>query len=222
MATFDRLKVYTTWLDSGLIPLFYHGNYEVAHNMVSACAEGGAAIVEFTNRGEGALPVFAKLVEAFKKEKPGLILGVGSVQDPATAVLYMMHGANYIVAPNFNLEVAKVCNRRKIPYIPGCATPTEIGMAEEAGAEIVKIFPPSPDLIKAVLGPMPWSRLMPTGGVEVSKESVEKWLKAGAVALGVGSSLITKNALANNDPSSVTSGVSSMLGWIKEVRSANK
>ncbi len=220
MASFERLKVYSNLLETGLVPLFFHSNYEVAYNMVAACAEGGATLVEFTNRGEGALPVFAKLVETFKKEKPGLILGVGSIQDPATAVLYMAHGANYIVAPNFNLEVAKVCNRRKIPYIPGCATPTEIGLAEEAGAEIVKIFPPNPELIKSVLGPMPWSKLMPAGGVEVSKESVEKWLKAGAVALGVGSSLITKNALASNEKASVTAGVANMLAWIKEIRSS--
>jgi 2-dehydro-3-deoxyphosphogluconate aldolase/(4S)-4-hydroxy-2-oxoglutarate aldolase len=219
MATFDRLKIFQTILETGLVPLFFHGNYDVAYDMVSACVEGGASMVEFTNRGEGALPVFAKLVETFKKEKPSLILGVGSVQDAPTAVLYMMHGANYIVAPNFNLEVARVCNRRKIPYIPGASTPTEIGTAEEAGAEIVKIFPPSPDLIKAVLGPMPWSKLMPAGGVEVSKESVEKWLKAGAVALGVGSSLITKNALTNRDKGSVAQGVASMLTWIKEARS---
>jgi len=218
MATFDRLKIFQTILDTGLVPLFYHADFQTAYDMVSACAEGGATLVEFTNRGEGALPVFARLVEVFKKEQPRLILGVGSVQDAPTAVLYMMHGANYIVAPNFNLEVAKVCNRRKIPYIPGCSTPTEIGMAEEAGAEIVKIFPPSPDLIKAVLGPMPWSRLMPAGGVEVSKESVDKWLKAGAVALGVGSSLITKAALTNRDKAAVSQGVASMLGWIKEAR----
>ena len=133
-------------------------DFQAAYDMVAACAEGGATLVEFTNRGEGALPIFARLVEVFKKEQPKLILGVGSIQDAPTAVLYMMHGANYIVAPNFNLEVAKVCNRRKIPYIPGCATPTEIGMAEEAGAEIVKIFPPSPELIKVG----PWSHALVT------------------------------------------------------------
>jgi 2-dehydro-3-deoxyphosphogluconate aldolase / (4S)-4-hydroxy-2-oxoglutarate aldolase len=220
MASFDRLKIFQTILDTSLVPLFFHADYQVAYDMVAACAEGGATLVEFTNRGEGALPIFARLVEAFKKEHPKLILGVGSILDAPTAVMYMMHGANYIVAPNFNLEVAKVCNRRKVPYIPGCATPTEIGIAEEAGAEIVKVFPPSPELIKAVLGPMPWSRLMPAGGVEVSKESVEKWLKAGAVALGVGSSLVTKNALANRDKAVVSQGVANMLGWIKEVRSA--
>jgi 2-dehydro-3-deoxyphosphogluconate aldolase / (4S)-4-hydroxy-2-oxoglutarate aldolase len=220
MATIDRLKIYQTILETGLVPLFYHGDWSTAHAMVEACADGGAQVVEFTNRGEGALPIFARLVEAFKKERPSLILGVGSVQDPATAVLYMAYGANFIVAPNFHPEVARVCNRRKVPYIPGCATPTEIGVAEEAGAEIVKIFPSSPDLIKSVLGPMPWSKLMPAGGVEVSQDSVQKWLKAGAVALGVGSSLVTKNAMANRDGATVSQGVSNMLGWIKVFRSS--
>jgi 2-dehydro-3-deoxyphosphogluconate aldolase/(4S)-4-hydroxy-2-oxoglutarate aldolase len=220
MATFSRLKVYETILDTGLVPLFFNANYDVAHDMVFACAEGGAKVVEFTNRGEGALTIFARLVEVFKKEKPDLILGVGSVQDAPTAVLYMSYGANYIVAPNLSTDVARVCNRRKIPYIPGCLTPTEIGLAEEYGSEIVKIFPSDPNLIKSVLGPMPWSRLMPAGGVEVSRESVEKWIKAGAAALGVGSSLVTKNAMANRDTATVSQGVTDMLGWIKEVRAA--
>lgn len=219
MASFDRIKIYQTILETGLVPLFFHGDLDTAHDMVAACAEGGAQVVEFTNRGESAVPVFARLAEIFKKERPDLILGVGSVQDPATAVLYMAHGARFIVAPNFHPEVARVCNRRKVPYIPGCATPTEIGMAEEAGAEIVKVFPSSPDFIKAVLGPMPWSKLMPAGGVEVNQESVNKWLKAGAVALGVGSSLVTKNAMANRDAATVSQGVSNMLAWIKEFRS---
>ncbi len=218
MAVFDRLTVFHTILETGLVPLFFNSDWQTAYEMVNACAEGGAATVEFTNRGEGALPIFARLVETFKKERPELILGVGSVQDAITAVLYISHGANYIVAPNFNLDVAKACNRKKIPYIPGCATPTEIGMAEEAGAEIVKVFPSSPEFIKSVMGPMPWSRLMPAGGVQVTKESVEKWLKAGAVALGVGSSLVTKAAMANHDTGTVSANVASMLGWVKEVR----
>jgi len=218
MATFDRLTVFQTILDTGLVPLFFNADWQTAYDMVNACADGGAATVEFTNRGEGALPIFARLVETVKKERPGLILGVGSVQDPITAVLYMTYGANYIVAPNFNAEVAKACNRRKIAYIPGCATPTEVGMAEEAGAEIVKVFPSSPEFIKSVMGPMPWSRLMPAGGVQVTKESVAKWLKAGAVALGVGSALVTKAAMASRDSQTVSQNVSSMLTWIKEVR----
>jgi 2-dehydro-3-deoxyphosphogluconate aldolase/(4S)-4-hydroxy-2-oxoglutarate aldolase len=140
------------------------------------------------------------------------------VVDAPTAALYLAHGANYIVAPNFNPEVARLCNKRKIAYIPGAATPTEISTAEEAGAEIVKIFPPSPDLIRNVLGPMPWSRLMPSGGVEVSKDNVTRWIKAGACALGIGSNLVSKAALANHDFDSIRQGTQNMLAWIQEVR----
>jgi 2-dehydro-3-deoxyphosphogluconate aldolase/(4S)-4-hydroxy-2-oxoglutarate aldolase len=218
MSAFDRLTVYQAILKSGLVPLFYHPDFETARSVVEACAGGGATVIEFTNRGEGALTVFAHLVDAFKKDYPALILGVGSVVDAPTAALYLAHGANYIVAPNFNLEVARLCNRRKVAYIPGAATPTEIATAEEAGAEIVKIFPPSPDLIRNVLGPMPWSRLMPSGGVEVNKDNVSRWIKAGACALGIGSNLVSKAALANRDFDSIREGTRSMLAWIQEVR----
>ncbi|MGE5224957.1 MAG: bifunctional 4-hydroxy-2-oxoglutarate aldolase/2-dehydro-3-deoxy-phosphogluconate aldolase, partial [Omnitrophica WOR_2 bacterium] len=144
----------------------------------------------------------------------------GSILDAPTAALYIAAGANFIVAPNFNSEVARLCNRRKIPYIPGCSTPSEISAAEEAGAEIVKIFPADPELIKAVLGPMPWSRLMPAGGVEVSQESVQKWIKAGACALGVGSQLITKQALASKNYDVIREGVHNMLDWLQAARAS--
>jgi 2-dehydro-3-deoxyphosphogluconate aldolase/(4S)-4-hydroxy-2-oxoglutarate aldolase len=220
MSTFDRLTVYQAILKDGLVPLFYHPDFETARSVVEACASGGATVVEFTNRGEGALAIFARLVDTFKKEFPGLILGVGSVVDAPTAALYLAHGANYIVAPNFNPDVARLCNRRKVSYIPGAATPTEISTAEEAGAEIVKIFPPDPELIRNVLGPMPWSRLMPSGGVELSKDNVVRWIKAGACALGMGSNLITRAALANRDFDTIREGTRSMLSWIQEVRTA--
>ncbi len=218
MATFDRLSVYQRILGTGLVPIFFHADPEVARCVVSACIEGGTGIVEMTNRGEGALSIFTGLTQEFKKSKPDLILGVGSILDAPTAALYIAAGVHFIVAPNFNPEVARLCNRRKIPYIPGCSTPSEISMAEEAGAEIVKIFPADPELIKAVLGPMPWSRLMPAGGVEVSQESVEKWIKAGACALGVGSQLITKQALAAKNYEVIREGVHNMLGWLQAAR----
>jgi 2-dehydro-3-deoxyphosphogluconate aldolase/(4S)-4-hydroxy-2-oxoglutarate aldolase len=220
MSSFDRLTVYQTILKSGLVPLFFHPDFETARRIVEACASGGATVVEFTNRGEDALTVFARLVESFKKDHPTLILGVGSVVDAPTAALYLAHGANYIVAPNFNPEVARLCNKRKVAYIPGAATPTEISTAEEAGAEIVKIFPPDPELIRNVLGPMPWSRLMPSGGVEVNKDNVTRWIKAGACALGIGSHLVSRAALANRDFDSIREGTRSMLAWIQEARSS--
>jgi 2-dehydro-3-deoxyphosphogluconate aldolase / (4S)-4-hydroxy-2-oxoglutarate aldolase len=215
---FDRLSVIQTILDTGLVPLFFHPDTEVARQTVVACAEGGAKVVEFTNRGEGALGVFSILVEKFHHTHPSLILGTGSVLDAPTAALFIAQGAKFIVGPTFNPEIAWLCNRRKILYIPGCATPTEISKAEEAGAEIVKVFPASPELIKAVLGPMPWSRLMPAGGVETTPESVRAWIKAGACGLGVGSQLISQKALAAGDYDSICLVVTNMLGWIQEAR----
>jgi 2-dehydro-3-deoxyphosphogluconate aldolase/(4S)-4-hydroxy-2-oxoglutarate aldolase len=208
MSAFDRLTVYQTMLSSGVVPLFYHPDLETSRQAVAACVEGGAAVMEFTNRGEGALAVFAGLLAHFRKANPKLILGIGSIVDAPTAALALSYGADFIVAPNFNPEVARLCNRRKIAYLPGCATPTEIATAEEAGAEIVKIFPPSPELIKAVLGPMPWSRLMPSGGVDVKADNVDKWIKAGAACLGIGSNLINPKLLAAGNYATISEGVS--------------
>jgi len=215
---FDRLTVFQTILNTGLVPLFFHPDLEVARQTIAACADSGAKVVEFTNRGEGALGVFSLLAEKFRHTHPSLILGIGSILDAPTAALFIAHGAQFIVAPIFNPEIAQLCNRRKIAYIPGCATPTEISKAEEAGAEIVKVFPATPETIKAVLGPMPWARLMPAGGVETTAEGVRTWIQAGACGLGVGSQLISQKALAAGDYASIHQGVTNMLGWIREAR----
>jgi 2-dehydro-3-deoxyphosphogluconate aldolase/(4S)-4-hydroxy-2-oxoglutarate aldolase len=215
---FDRLTVFQTILNTGLVPLFFHPDLEVARQTIAACADSGAKVVEFTNRGEGALGIFSLLAEKFRHTHPSLILGIGSILDAPTAALFIAHGAQFIVSPIFNPEIAQLCNRRKIAYIPGCATPTEISKAEEAGAEIVKVFPATPETIKAVLGPMPWARLMPAGGVETTAEGVRTWIQAGACGLGVGSQLISQKALAAGDYASIHQGVTNMLGWIREAR----
>ena len=212
------MAIYQTILQTGMVPLFFHPQVEVACQVTTACSDGGAPVVEFTNRGEGALQVFAQLVEHFRSVKSELILGIGSILDAPMAALFIAHGASFIVSPIFNSEIAQLCNRRKIAYIPGCATPTEISTAEAAGAEIVKIFPPSPELIKAVLGPMPWSRLMPSGGVEVNRSSVEKWIKAGASAVSVGSQLISKQSLTERNFESIRTGTANLLQWIQEIK----
>ncbi len=218
MPAVDRLTFYSTVLSDGVVPLFYTPNLEKAIAAVDAIAAGGARCVEFTNRGEGALAVFSGLVEHFRKANPGLIFGVGSILEAPTAALFIAHGANFIVSPNFNPEVAKLCNRRKTAYMPGTATPTEISNAEEAGCEIIKIFPPSVELIKAVLGPLPWAKLMPSGGVEPTQENVSKWIGAGAACLGIGSALISKSMLASGDFSTAGPNIANMLAWVKEAR----
>ncbi len=221
MARFMRLEVTNTLLDTGLIPLFYHGEVETAIEVIVACARGGARSIEFTNRGEMAYPVFTELVKHFAKADPSIVLGVGSIVDAPTAALYLASGANFIVGPSFNPEVAKLCNRRKVLYIPGTATETEIATAEEYGAEICKVFPGDtlgPGFIKAVLAPCPWHRLLPTGGVDATEASIGEWIKAGAAAVGLGSKLITTEAIKARDFDSITAKVAQCIGWIQKAR----
>jgi 2-dehydro-3-deoxyphosphogluconate aldolase/(4S)-4-hydroxy-2-oxoglutarate aldolase len=221
MARFMRLEVTNTLLDVGLVPLFYHGELETAIEVIAACARGGARSIEFTNRGELAYPVFTELVKHFAKADPSIVLGIGSIMDAPTAALYLASGANFIVGPSFNPEIAKLCNRRKVLYIPGTATGTEIATAEEYGAEICKVFPGDtlgPGFIKAVLAPCPWHRLLPTGGVDATEASIGEWIKAGAAAVGLGSKLITADAIKARNFDSIAAKVAQCVGWIQKAR----
>jgi len=172
MARFSRLHVWTQMEQLGVVPLFYDGDVERAIETAAAIAAGGAKVIEFTNRGDRAFEVFRELVVHFEKADPELVLGVGSVLDVGTAGLYINLGANFIVGSVTNPEVAKLCNRRKIAYFPGCATASEVSYAEELGVEICKVFPGSelggPSFVKAILAPCPWSKIMPTGGVDAT------------------------------------------------------
>jgi len=223
MAHFDRMTVLNTMLDTGLVPVFYNSDPSVAKKIVAACADGGARVVEFTNRGDRAWNIFTELVAFFEQADPSVILGVGSVIDAPTAAMYIASGANFIVGPVLNPQVARVCNRRKVAYMPGCGSVSEISTAEELGVEIVKVFPGGqvggPAFIKAVRGPMPWSRLMPTGGVDATKkEGVQEWIKAGAACLGIGSKLIRKELVAAGDYAAIRDNTRRVLEWIRETR----
>lgn len=222
MAKFMKHVVIGKILELGLVPVFYHEDLETAQKIVQACANGGAKVVEFTNRGDFAYQVFAELTKWCNKEFPDVILGVGSVIDPATGAMYINNGANFVVGPVFNPEIAKVCNRRKIPYCPGCGSVSEISDAEEMGCDIVKIFPGKevggPSFIKNVLGPCPWIKLMPTGGVDTTRESIFEWIKAGAATLGIGSALISKELVNADSFDKITGKVEQCLLWIKEAR----
>ena len=221
MAKFLKHEVVGKILELGLVPVFYNGDLEIAKKIVQACVDGGAEVAEFTNRGDFAYEVFSELAKWCNREFSDVILGVGSVIDPATAAIYINSGANFVVGPVFNPEIAKVCNRRKIPYSPGCSSPSEISQAEEMGCDIVKIFPGSrlkPGFVKSVLGPCPWVKLMPTGGVDSTRESIFEWIKAGAAALGIGSRLISKDLVNAGDFEGIAKKVEQCLLWIKEAR----
>lgn len=218
----DRLTVLTAMIDQGVIPVFYHPDVEVCKNVIQACANGGAKCIEFTNRGDFAWHVFMEVTQHFQKADPSVIMGVGSVVDAPTAALYMANGANFVVGPILNAEVARACNRRCIPYSPGCGSASEISEAQELGCEIVKVFPGSsvggPEFVSNVRGPMPWTKLMPTGGVDPTEESLTKWFKAGIVAAGIGSKMITKELLAAKDYKGIENKVAETVALIRKIR----
>lgn len=218
----DRMVVLAAMMEQGVIPVFYHPDIEVCKNVIQACADGGAKCIEFTNRGDFAWEVFKDVNKYFLKADPSVIMGVGSVVDAPTAALYIANGANFVVGPLLNAEVAKVCNRHCVPYSPGCGSASEVNYAQELGCEIVKVFPGScvggPDFVKNVRGPMPWTKLMPTGGVDPTEESLSKWFGAGIVAAGIGSKLITKELLAAKDYKGIEKRVAETVALIKKIR----
>jgi 2-dehydro-3-deoxyphosphogluconate aldolase/(4S)-4-hydroxy-2-oxoglutarate aldolase len=203
MARFKRIDVILKMKDAGIVPVFYHKDAEVCRNVIKACYEGGIKVFEFTNRGDYAHELFSELNKWAEKEVPELAMGVGSVVDAGTASLYIQLGTNFVVSPILNAEMAKVCNRRKILWSPGCGSLTEISYAEELGAEIVKIFPGSsvggPEFVKSIKGPCPWTSIMPTGGVEPTLENLRDWFNAGVTCVGMGSNLITKEIILKKD-----------------------
>jgi len=198
-----RIDVVLKMREAGAIPLYYNPDIEVMKEVISACYRGGMSIFEFTNRGDMAHELFAELILWSRKEMPDLSLGVGTVVDAGTCSLYIQMGAKFIVSPLLNEDMARVCNRRKVLWMPGCATASEIGRAEELGAEIVKLFPGptvgGAKFLKAYLGPCPWSNIMPSGGVSPTLENLSEWFEAGAFCVGMGSQLITGEIIKNKD-----------------------
>ena len=222
MARFTRTDVIVRIRETGIVPIFYHKDAETCRNVVKACYAGGLKVFEFTNRGDFAHEIFSELNKWAEKELPDLIMGVGSVVDAGTTSLYIQLGANFIVSPILNAEMAKVCNRRKILWTPGCGSVSEISYAEELGADIIKIFPGSsvggPDFIKSVKGPCPWTSLMPTGGVEPTIENLKEWFDAGAPCVGMGSNLITKDIVAKKDWNGLSEKITTTLKIVQTLR----
>lgn len=208
--------------ETGIIPVFYNQDVATGKEVLKACYAGGVRVFEFTNRGDYAHEVFRELNKFSESELPEMILGVGSVMDAGTTALYMQLGANFIVSPILNPEMAKVCNRKKIPWSPGCGSLTEISYAEELGAEVVKIFPGSqvggPSFVKAIKGPCPWTSIMPTGGVEPTEENLSAWFNAGVHCVGMGSKLITKDIIADKNYALLEQRVREGLEIVKRLR----
>jgi len=221
MAKYTKLQVMQAIAETGMVPVFYHADVEIAKQVLKACYAGGVRAFEFTNRGDFAQEVFGELVKYAVKELPGMIVGVGSVVDPATAALYLQLGANFVVGPLFNPAIAPVCNRRLVPYCPGCGTVTEIGLAQEAGCDLCKVFPGDvlgPGFVKGLKAPMPWSQIMVTGGVKPTRENLESWFKAGVTCVGMGSNLFPKEVIAAGEWDKISDLCRNALDIIKSVR----
>lgn len=217
MAKFNKIQLLLKLEAAPIVPVFYHKDPEVAKKVLKACYDGGVRAFEFTNRGDFAHEIFAELVKYAAVECPEMAVGAGSIIDPATAALFMQLGACFIVGPLFNPEIAKVCNRRLVPYVPGCGSVSEVGFAQEAGCDLCKVFPGDvlgPKFVKGLLAPMPWSRLMVTGGVEPTQENLTSWFKAGVNCVGMGSKLFPKEKIAAGDWDYITSKCREALGYV--------
>ena len=222
MAKFDKIAVLAKIGSTRMVPVFYHKDAEVAKKVVKACYDGGVRAFEFTNRGDFAHEVFAEVVKFAAKECPEMAMGVGSVVDPATAALYIQLGACFVVGPLFNPDIVPVCNRRLVPYCPGCGTVSEIGKAQELGCDLCKLFPGDvygPAFVKGMMAPCPWTKLMVTGGVAPTKENLTAWVKAGVYCVGMGSKLFPKDEVAAGNWQYITDKCRESLGYITEARS---
>ncbi|MDE5421281.1 bifunctional 4-hydroxy-2-oxoglutarate aldolase/2-dehydro-3-deoxy-phosphogluconate aldolase [Ancylomarina sp. DW003] len=223
MARFSRIEVALKMKETGMIPVFFHKDIDICKDVVKACYDGGARLFEFVNRGDYAHQIFDELNKWAAKECPDMMLGVGSVIDAGTTSLYIQLGTNFVVSPILNAEMAKVCNRRKVAWSPGCGSLTEISYAEELGAEVVKIFPGAqvggPEFVKAVKGPFPWSSIMPTGGVKPDEENLRAWFNAGVHCVGMGSQLMVKKEDGSFDYPAIKLACEKALDIIKNLRS---
>ena len=221
MAKYDKIQVLTAIKETGIVPVFYNGNLEISKNVLKACYEGGIRAFEFANRGDFAQEVFGELVKYANAELPGMIVGIGSVVDPGTAAMYIQLGANFVVGPLFNPAIAPICNRRNIPYAPGCGSVSEVGAAQEAGCDLCKVFPGDvlgPAFVKGLRAPMPWSKLMVTGGVKPTRENLESWFKAGVFCVGMGSNLFPKDVIAAGEWSKISDLCCDALAIVAQVR----
>ncbi|MET4076224.1 bifunctional 4-hydroxy-2-oxoglutarate aldolase/2-dehydro-3-deoxy-phosphogluconate aldolase [Hymenobacter sp. UYCo722] len=200
-----------------VVPVFYHADAAYAQRIVQACYAGGIRVFEFVNRGEQALAVFAELQGFVAQQCPEMILGIGTIYKAAEAEQFIAAGAGFVVQPVATAEVADVCRARNIPWLPGALTPTEIYHASQFGAAVVKIFPGNvvgPDYVKALRGPMPHIKLMVTGGVEPTRESLAAWFGAGVNAVGMGSQLF-KNA---DDTEALAARIGELMAFVSELK----
>ncbi len=218
--TFTKQQIVDTMSSTGLVPLFTHDDPTAATQVLEAAYRGGVRVFEFTNRRKNSFEIFSALVEVAKKY-PDLMLGIGTIMDGATTKKFIDAGAHFIISPILKLEMAEVCHTHDRLWIPGCATLTEIVTAKEHGAGVIKIFPGSvlgPGFISSIMPVVPDLKLMITGGVEPNEKNLSSWFNAGAMCVGLGSQLFTKEITEQKDWALLEQRVVESLAIIKQVR----
>lgn len=218
---FSKQDIINGMQEKGVVPLFTHDNAKEALEVVEASYKGGIRAFEFTNRRPNSFEIFRHLLQE-RKKFPDLMLGIGTVMDADTTRKFLEAGADFIISPILKLEMAEVCREYSKAWIPGCATLTEIVTAKEYGAAVIKVFPGSvlgPGFVSAILPVVPDLKLMITGGVEPTKENLGAWFRAGAMCVGMGSQLFTKDILQNRSWDLLEKKVAQALALVREIRS---
>lgn len=208
-------------LKQRVLPLYYHENALVSIDVMKSLYGAGVRAIEYTNRGENALQNFVAMKREVVNRLPGMMLGIGTIKTVSDAKAFIDADADFIVCPVVVPEVGKMVQDAGLLWVPGCMTPTEINMAENAGAELVKIFPGNvlgPGFIKAVKELFPRIQFMPTGGVEMDRENLQSWFNAGVVAVGVGSKLVSKAVLQNKQYDLLQHEAAKVLALVQSIK----
>ena len=216
---FTKEELYAKLSEVPIMPLFNHSDLAVSKAVVKACYDGGIKVFEYTNRGEGAALIFAELVKYVREELPDMAIGIGTVFNAEEAEYFVSLDTDFIVQPILNIAVGAVCNKNKIAWMPGVMTISEIYNAQQAGADIIKIFPANvlgTAFIKALKAPMPHAKVMVTGGVEPNEENLKGWFSAGVTAVGMGSQLFPKDVLASGNYKQIEEVVKKCIAMVKE------
>ncbi|HEY6976208.1 MAG TPA: bifunctional 4-hydroxy-2-oxoglutarate aldolase/2-dehydro-3-deoxy-phosphogluconate aldolase [Chitinophagaceae bacterium] len=214
-------KVLEIITQQGVLPLFYYPDVEVSMQAIITLYKAGIRAMEFTNRAEGALEVYTEIRKAVAAEMADMLFGAGTIRTVKDAVTFFNADADFFVAPNLNEGVGSVAHNQNMLWIPGCMTPSEIHLAREQQAALIKIFPANvlgPGFISAVKEVFPGQPFLPTGGVEISKENLSAWFRSGVVAVGMGSKLVSKEILKNKSWNELFDKTKEVLEIIKEVR----
>ncbi len=216
----NKTEILNLITSQGMLPLYFYKDTEVSLNVLKSLYNAGVRTVEYTNRGEAALKNFREMKKVCKSELPGMYLGVGTIKNAESAEAFIEAGADYIISPGLVKDVAKVADKHNMLWVPGCMTPTEIIKAEKLGAKLVKLFPGNllgPSFLQSIKELFPELLFMPTGGVDLDKENIEGWFKAGVCAVGMGSKLISKQLLEQKDYAKIEALTKQAFDIIKSV-----